>query len=1160
MKKPVDDLIRLLGLEVPPAPLLSLLSLSPESVAICWKPPEQKGAVDKYTIRVNGTIGMLDTKVSSELDLTACESVGEIPAPESAITIKGLTPASFCSVRVIANNSANFQATSGAINIRTPEAPSAGSDGHNGTPGKSDIIQQHQTSAKPFVVPYKGVREGAPLTSASPQTPRDHGPGQLLQQRRDSARRISPAPRVDQEERRLSDHNPPVQESVATVQELTDKLGVLRKEIDEIDQQDRVEDDQYQNDRDGMTSRRDQLRNQLREKDEESKELNKNVTILQRQSTAAQTQKKNQERLLQTRRNERQKLQDDSEKWLQESAEMQQEIYELNEQKSKTEQEMSEKAQENSSARLDDQQAVKQLEEQIRDVGKHVKELEEGQKAMSGETEVDVPTEWDRKASDEDYEWTAKINELREAQQTAFVKCFQAQSNLQNLQSRFQELSNQRHAAQTPYYSSAFPGENVSLGPDPLHESPKIGSRFQGGFSSGAFPTLSNAETRGYRAPSLLNRNSRSLNPTDLDTAALFRSANAQPASQLQDPMSHADVDRLTGGAMTSPSAGGLLPSGLLGDEMDDTNQRRPVSTSILTDPDSGMRSALDEPIKPLPGLGTVSAANSTQAVNQFGPISPSVHDSRSPSLTSSPHESVSGLQHQHKLSEGTADSDRRSLASTGSRSQAPKRSRMFGEIFGNRQRGKTDEGPALGSLKTSQSQSMPRHYDTAGSESDVSTAEPRRGASGGFLGSMSNAMLGSKMGSSGVFGSRVNPWARTPMDPAPPSRPSSMYSAENMLPRPLTDSQPFGWNDGLGRSNTTRTGRQMTSAWSGIPSRRHSIKTDPPVLPLEDISQLDEDSSLLPAPSPSTPQPPIGTKSKTKKATPATQLNPNARDFRSMFNLQKRIEKEKDKEKEKERPESTKSSKKKDNNKISSGEDQYQQPTTPTIVAPASDSSPPSSQSRQLQDRDKEREDTPSFSTAGDSSAEDFERRSIRTSSSAGPTTPQDGGTPTPNSANRESFMKKITRKGSSSKFSLPGLKARSATKEKASSVTNIAGTGDETDEELATPSGRGISTGSISGSPLIGGLSNDSQTDKEKERDSTSKDGSNTSSGGKRSSGFSLSSFKRRAKKGREKDPPSISETSASMTSDAAGDGTGDEGGGLGIDRSSEKASLEE
>lgn len=1093
--------------------------------------------------------------------------MGEVAATDTAITVKCLLPDSFYSIHVVATNADKFHATSEPVCIKTQQSPSPAilQNGPSAAQKQDVSKQQPDTPPKPSVVPYRGNHETLTSPLASPLLAKDQSGSLSTPPRRDSARRLSPSAIHESSDRRVSDSGPPSSSSRSIIQELTDRLGALRREADELEQQDQADEEQYKADRDALLARRDMLRNRLKEKDEESKDLNKNVTVLQRQSTAAQNQKKNHERMLQIKRNERQKIQDDKERWQRETVQMGEEIETMNKQKEQLEASISERIEQIVTARQEDQQAIKHMEEQIRETGKHVKELEEEQKSLGGDSESTAPAEWRRKAAEEDHEWSEKFKELQRRQQKAYVECFQAQSHLQIMQNRFEELSTQRRSGQVPFYPPSLSTENFPNPSDPLYESPKIGSRFQGGFA-GSYPSLIGGEAWPAHTSYMLSRNAPSFNASDSDTASLFSASKMQPVSGLQEPASPGDVDRLTGGAMTSPSAGGLLPSGLLGDEAEEPSFHRPHSSVTFADSESRPSSIMQpnpsetDIVKPLPGLGTLSGATSSQAVNSIGPGSPTLRDSRPTSLTSSPHDSISGLHH-HKLSDGTVDSDRRSLASTGSSHRAPRRSRMFSDmIFGNRQRGKStpDEPPFLGSLRSNQTQSLPRSSDLHVSDHDPTAPESRRGISGGILGSMSNAVLGSRMGNSGGFASRVNPWSRAPMDSSPPARPSSVYSAENALPRPSTDSQPFGWNEGLGRSNTTRTGRQMASAWSVTPSRRQSVQAESKGTPLEDISQLDEDAQLLPVPSPAIPQPPIGTKSRIKKSSGPTPLNPNARDFRSMFSRgDKRADKDKDKEKD--RPDSK--SKKKDKSS-SSGRD-HSPPQTPLITTTLSDASPPDHLNMHSH---SEKEDA--RSSTADSSLDD-EHRSTYTSSSAGPSTPLEAtisgsGAPTPTSATRDSFMKKLTRKGSSSKFSLPGLKTRTREKAPSSIATGSSAkgdiTGDDTDEDVATPGGRsaaGIGSGlvgSVTSSPQILGTPNMSAHENDKDRpERDSKDGgpsSSTSAGtGKRSSGFSLSSFKRRAKKGWEekRDPPSISETS--MTSEATGEIGEEQAQGLGI-----------
>lgn len=54
LSQPVDKLVQVLGLEVPVAPLVSLAGIKADGVLLHWKPPDQRAAVLKYVIRING--------------------------------------------------------------------------------------------------------------------------------------------------------------------------------------------------------------------------------------------------------------------------------------------------------------------------------------------------------------------------------------------------------------------------------------------------------------------------------------------------------------------------------------------------------------------------------------------------------------------------------------------------------------------------------------------------------------------------------------------------------------------------------------------------------------------------------------------------------------------------------------------------------------------------------------------------------------------------------------------------------------------------------------------------------------------------------------------------------------------------------------------------
>ena len=50
----MEELQELLGLDIPPIPEASLAGITPDSVLLYWKPPDNQAASLKHTIEVNG--------------------------------------------------------------------------------------------------------------------------------------------------------------------------------------------------------------------------------------------------------------------------------------------------------------------------------------------------------------------------------------------------------------------------------------------------------------------------------------------------------------------------------------------------------------------------------------------------------------------------------------------------------------------------------------------------------------------------------------------------------------------------------------------------------------------------------------------------------------------------------------------------------------------------------------------------------------------------------------------------------------------------------------------------------------------------------------------------------------------------------------------------
>ncbi len=481
--------------------------------------------------------------------------------------------------------------------------------------------------------------------------------------------------------------------------------------------------------------------------------------------------------------------------------------------------------------------------------------------------------------------------------------------------------------------------------------------------------------------------------------------------------MSQTDIDALTGGAPMSPTANSLLPSNLL----DNDELMSPGFSTAAGDMQfrSGFSSNL------FAGLG--ASGPPSQENTARGPHSPVSSSSRSPSLFSSPRESLNNIHSFQAGSDGRLDSDRRSVnssgASFGAIGSGPSdntllSSARLSNLFNfSRQRGKSsaNEPPPLGSLKSGQSHSFPRNLDQG--DLDPIGTRPRRGShSGRWAGPMSNFLnrstgvandIGEGSGSAlarnaasrrrgfNLFSSKYDPLDPSKLGVDPTSRrPSSTYSFENSLPRPSTDSQPFGWpvteSFGQGhRSSPLGADWSVPGTWSSSQSRRQSVHYGSTSNLSLGTTPLDSDTFQNALGEQVSPPAPIGTRPQPPQRPVTPKLNPAAPSFKTIFtrNDAKKADKAASKAAEKEK------SKNKDAEKGKDAEDVFLH----------EEASPPD-----------ERLSRDSRSIATSSSVADSPDTLDRSISG----TPSDVPTP---SGTKETLMQKITRKSSSSKFNIP-------------------------------------------------------------------------------------------------------------------------------------------
>lgn len=1031
LKTPLDRLSNLLGFDIPATPLIDLASIKADGAIIHWTLPEKQRQKKehKYAVYLNGAI------------------IGNVSVYESAVTIIGLQPGVYYIVRVALVNSHEFISKSAPIRFYTK--PSSSQDHFVAAQDGQDTDTDGAQEPVPRVRPYRGLKGITPASPGAAPMAREGSSG--LAPRRVSGRRTSPASLWlgDKHDPQPDDNEAP--EGAESIQQLTEKLDAIRRETEEVERQNREEEEEDTKQKEELIKERDDLRAQLNEKDKASRNLRKEVGQAERANTAAQNERTKLEKALAQKIQDRQKLKDDVSRWERETASMKEDIQRIREEKERYLEEFATKK-EALRAKLDEEtSAIKAIDDEAKEKASEIKKLERALKNNSPDgtsSEHNLVQQMQAEA-DEDRQWQARRTQLHQQYITSMNK-YEASRRFHGEQVRYLEslrAERRRQEDMMQYVHSPIQQERLPRRAD-SQRSRHTPSRHSTSDSPrmSAFPPVSQGpftENMAAFTPFLNISNGMTLaNPTE------------------EVAMSDEDREKLTGGAMMSPGAGAdLLPADLF---HDDSNRPQHV--------------------KPLPGLGALPglgsmpappAASSSHDQAGPGPASPASVSSRSPSLFASPQAS------QHNLHigspEGVMDSDRRSIRSTRSqRAPSGGTSSRFSGMFGIKQRSKnlSDDGPPL-----SKASSMPRQ-DQGLMGLDSATRKRTSSISGTVFQSPNDALDGtseapaapgtSRRGfaffsreKSGGWPSTFTAFGRRPTSP----RPGSTHS--NELPRPSVDSSRWGiegWPSGEAAAGARNSPLAFGPGWqppnqqqsrlygSRHPSRRPSVQygaTGPP----EDIME-DDDSDALSADQVSM-QAPIGTRptagskrantsdSSISGSTPGAKLNPNAKNFTSFFSSMK-FGKDK----------TPASSKDEASTPVASSSG------TPWLGTDDDDQSPPNS---------RKSRDARSMTTTESSLLESGRTSSdlARTPSYSNASEGVSQGSPSLGGIPKETFMQKISRKSSSSKFTLPtfkrnssrldtlGLSATSAPRD------GVVAEGAE-DEEVGSVAGSGSGTGS--------------------------------------------------------------------------------------------------
>ncbi|KAI3327503.1 hypothetical protein F4824DRAFT_438507 [Ustulina deusta] len=1018
LRKSVNDLIGVLGVEVPDAPDVSLAGIRADAATLNWTRPLPTRPVAKFTIQVNGV------------------NVGDSANQETAITVTGLKPNHFYNIRVIAVGYNNFQAGSRVIRLRTFARDGRPQLGDGRLP--SNFILDEQQIAAPHDHPDEdGTSRGpaagvetASIPDSSSLSPRDMNMNPTVGRRNTLTRKHSPSiASMEQSVKDAIDEH-----SAQSLQELGEKFESIRKEIEEIQLQIAKDEKEHKELMEELAEEKKLKRRVQKEKDDMTEKLKREMGSTERAMRSAQQRKTQKEKLLRDKEAERKKLHLDMAKWEKEISFMRHRQGRFEEEK--------EQCQEQGEARSEDlrqeiaqaQACLAQEEAELKEKGRELKEAEDQRKRLPGGEESE---EWREKDAEIRRNWDIRVKDLQRRMYAANRQLRMANDYERVLQTQIAAA----HQSGLPFMYNQANSSGIDFDLTTQNQlkrrSRNSNSLSTVGISS---PVQSFAVVdRPYGAASNFAP-SRSTTMPPAFAPGPFMDTNVPFSTALDEE----GIKALTGGAPLSPTATSLLPAGMLDDLLDD-------------DPPS--------PGSFLPRHDTFGSSIG----HEFDAQSPT-SSIRSPSLMSSPQSSTQHLPFSQYTGE---NSERRSLrgfrGDFGPSSspippvaQASNRNRFLPWL--HRGPKETAEAPALGTLKPSESQSLPRQTEdgepapnkrrisfSAGwnmfnrvsapprPDAMETTAPSPRGLASRRLGLATNT---------GSLGSNIY----SERDPNSP-RPVSIASSE--IPRPSTDSGSI-WGRGL--QPQSRLWPTDDGPWIGSrnPSRRPSVHGSPSQLKTTLADADDEilhESELLHA-SPSQ----VGIIGTKPAKSLSQRLNPAAPTFMGgLFRV--RVEKERESDRE------TKDPKDKPKSKGKERETKEKKPRQSfTSVSDIGTTSYDESPSDARKSRDRLSVDSPSIT-------ESRESLNLEHPSSHSPSD-QAGSI---GIKEQESGLRKLLRKGSSSKFSFSsvrGLGSKKGPNSVTSSDRNASGDRTSFDEFAEDYSSQflGRSYDSLHSSPLIG------------------------------------------------------------------------------------------
>lgn len=786
--------------------------------------------------------------------------MGESPAnQETAITVTGLKPSHFYNVRVIAVGANSFQAGSRTIRLRTFDQGGRPQLGNSRLPQNFEP-DDHQPAAAQREQGDDSGPPRSPVPGIETASIPDGGPTLTRE-----ASATGSLPRRNTLGRR---HSPSMgsmdqramrkdSTSEAEVRELGEKFSSTKKELEDTIALIAREEEENKRLMDDLEQEKREKKAEQKKKEEQTEVLKKQVATTERAMRSALQKKAQLEKEVKAKQAERSRYEEKTAKMNQQIRDMrtEREGYEDQKKTISDESEVRNKELRETNEQL--QVECAQLEADLKAKREQVKQLEDDRKKLPGGED---DAEWREKETEKRHQWTRQHQEF-------LAKIYHEEKIGRDLDHNLSQIH-----AQLANLQTTFPIYNQAATAGAEHDT---SSQDQLKRRSHHSNSLSNVGISP--APHFVGLEPL-LQPTGF-SATRPPPGFSQPFPDFPvgwEHMDEEDIRALTADAPLSPSATALLPSNIFtddehDDDEDDDGPQSPASNQ--------------EPRSPFAPMQTASPERDPQSPDS----------GRSPSVFSSPHGSSQNLPFPPFVNEDAEDKPPHNPLSGNFSSPhpapGPHAPKGLASFFSRARHAKepSDEPPQLGSLKHGQSQSFPRqtgepdgaprgrrtslsnwnlfNRNSVGPDT-MDTLAPQTGTRG--FSARSILALGTTRAMTSVFDrDQVH------------SRPSSIASAE--VPRPSTDSGSIWPPSDFPRSRLPWS--PENNAWSRNPSRRPSIHGSPSALKTTlasaDDEILDEEDLLDPQVSPS--QVGVIGRGPVKKSL-AKALNPAAPSFMGGF------------------------------------------------------------------------------------------------------------------------------------------------------------------------------------------------------------------------------------------------------------------------------------